>query len=480
MPEFNGITLTTEQENVVKTVIKEENTKISAYAGTGKTFITACISHVYAQKRGIYLCFNKSAAVDAAKRFPNNVDCRTVHSLAYQAIGYKYRDRLERFNGFELMKCFDIGSVQYFKKKKYVKGNFILQTITRFCQTAKAEIDIYCTPYSDIKKFVEEDYVEAAQFDIVKYAKLVWKEMNREGSRMPITHDFYLKKFGMLDPVLDCDFLIIDEAQDSNPITLQIAENQKCQVIYVGDQYQAIYSWRGAIDAMTNIRTPGNTSISQSFRFGPRIAALANEILNSYIPGANTNIKGFEKHDTEIGEVTTPDVIITRTNKGTMEAIMKNLQDRTIYITGGPNPLIKMFEGVLALQAGNKTYHPDLKLFTKWSEVEEFAETKLGSDLKVIVNLVKVHGAQNLIDTLQQTSPRYQEGCLTITSAHKCKGMEWGNVTLWNDFFATKIDEATDQVIYPEAEAKLLYVACTRAQKKLDISMCSAVNRLIH
>jgi hypothetical protein len=42
---------------------------------------------------------------------------------------------------------------------------------------------------------------------------------------------------------------------------------QQCQVIYVGDPYQQIYEWRGAVNAMEHIRAP-ECALTESFRFG--------------------------------------------------------------------------------------------------------------------------------------------------------------------------------------------------------------------
>jgi F-box protein 18 (helicase) len=45
----------------------------------------------YAQQnprlRCLYVAFNKSVATEAQRRFPGNVDCRTVHSIAYSDVG---------------------------------------------------------------------------------------------------------------------------------------------------------------------------------------------------------------------------------------------------------------------------------------------------------------------------------------------------------------------------------------------------------
>lgn len=59
---------------------------------------------------------------------------------------------------------------------------------------------------------------------------------------------------------------------------------------------------------------------------------------------------------------------------------------------------------------------------------------------------------------------------VTVSTAHKAKGLEWGRVRIGDDFWAPKRDEVTGEVtmVSPE-ELRLNYVAVTRAEKELDL-----------
>ncbi|WP_234841934.1 UvrD-helicase domain-containing protein [Sinorhizobium meliloti] len=72
---------------------------------------------------------------------------------------------------------------------------------------------------------------------------------------------------------------MLDEAQDTNPVVLDILQRQRGQLIYVGDRYQQIYEWRGAVNAMESIDTDASTYLTTSFRFGDAIAELATKML---------------------------------------------------------------------------------------------------------------------------------------------------------------------------------------------------------
>ena len=66
---------------------------LQAGAGTGKTTTLALLART-TTRRGRYLAFNRAIAQDARTRFPNTVQCKTAHALAYAAIGHRYTRRL--------------------------------------------------------------------------------------------------------------------------------------------------------------------------------------------------------------------------------------------------------------------------------------------------------------------------------------------------------------------------------------------------
>ena len=87
----------------------------------------------------------------------------------------------------------------------------------------------------------------------------------------------------------------------------------------VGDFAQAIYHWRGAKDVMTGFDGT-QLALSQSFRFGPDLAAEANRWLR--LADAPICLNGTPTMPTELGPVARPNTVLCRTNTGAMTQAM--------------------------------------------------------------------------------------------------------------------------------------------------------------
>ena len=92
--------LTREQRAVVDS--RAALLAVDAFAGSGKTSTLVEYARARPRARILYLAFNKSVAADARERFPDNVDCRTTHSLAYSVEGRKYSAKLANPRAYEV------------------------------------------------------------------------------------------------------------------------------------------------------------------------------------------------------------------------------------------------------------------------------------------------------------------------------------------------------------------------------------------
>ncbi|WP_405763877.1 UvrD-helicase domain-containing protein [Actinacidiphila glaucinigra] len=468
---------TDEQIAAVDAFATGDHLVIQAGAGTGKTTTLTQLA-TSTSRRGLYVAFNRSIAQDAAGRFPGTVLCKTAHSLAYAAIGHRYRARL---NGPRVPGRHTADALGITKPMRI--GNRVVwpatltstaqRTVTRFCQSADPVIEQHHVP--PLCGLSASLHAELAR-RILPYARAAWADLQHpESGAVRFEHDHYLKIWALSDPKLHTDFVLLDEAQDTNPVLEQVLLNQRghAQLVMVGDSAQAIYGWRGAKDVMTGF--DGTVlSLTRSFRFGPLLALEANRWLA--IAGAPIRLEGSQAIPTEVGTVTKPDAVLCRSNIGAMAQIFRFLaKGRRVALVGGGQALRALALAARDLQDGRRTSHPELVLFTSWSQLQDYAEhDPAGSDLQPLVDLVDHHGTDAVLAAVNRLV-REQDAQVTISTAHKSKGREWPQVEIAEDFYPPKDSDEKDEHGNPlpgpidDADARLAYVAVTRARTRLDL-----------
>ncbi len=57
---------------------------------------------------------------------------------------------------------------------------------------------------------------------------------------LSLGHDRYLKLWALSRPEPRAEYILVDEAQDLNPVLLDVLSRTRCQVLSVGDPYQQI------------------------------------------------------------------------------------------------------------------------------------------------------------------------------------------------------------------------------------------------
>lgn len=469
----NGYHLTDEQDRAVDLALTGTDLKVEAFAGAGKTSTLDAVG-THLGLRGLYIAFNSSIAKEAAMSFPDNVECKTAHSLAYKAVGYKYRDRLKkRLSGGMLAEEFlhvREGSHPVFTPAGI--GNLVLATVAKFCHSADQEVNKNHVPWQDLKVLDDDKILKKnTALDLVVFAQKTWEMLSDLDGTIPVTHDVYLKVWALSEPEIFKDFILFDEAQDANPLMLDLITRQNAQKIFVGDRYQQIYSWRGAVNAMQEIEMK-HTSLTQSFRFGQSIADVANAILNRFL-GANVAIRGFEKIDSSVGALALPNAYLCRTNATLISTLINRVErGDVVYIEGGCRDLLGLLRGAEKLIAGQRSEHQQLSAFKNWSELVEFSESSAGAELATLVKLVEKYELSRLIGGLKKSERvKKDQADIVLSTVHKAKGQEWGGVKLANDF------RHPDSKGYSDEETNLLYVAATRAVNCLDITDCEAAQK---
>lgn len=466
MPKKPTFPPTEEQTRALDYFETDRDLVIEAGAGTGKTSTLQLLAHNTGGRDGLYLAYNKAIQVEAASRFPSWVPARTAHSLAYRAVvNDTVKDRLqgERLPWYRVADVLGINGVYSQGTKRLATGSLARLTaemVDRFCQSAATEISVRHRPYVE-----GIDDLDDLGEKLLPYARAYWEDLQRPNGRMRFTHDHYLKLWQLTDPVLDAEFVLFDEAQDANPCIAHIVAAQKCQRVYVGDRAQAIYGWRGAVDAM-DIPGVDKAYLSKSFRFGPAIAEYANTWLEQL--DTPLRLEGFEEISSSIGPLAQPRAVLCRTNG---EAFSRLIQAQELgvkaHLMGGGNEMKAFCRGADELKSRGSSGHRDLMAFDSWVQVQEYIEEPGAGELKTLVELVDRYGTARIISALDRMWDDEASADLTISTAHKAKGREWDTVTIARDFEQRR-DQEGQLIPLEKAEIMLRYVAVTRAKQQLD------------
>lgn len=471
---------TAEQQAAIDAFTGGGNLVLQAGAGAGKTSTLRMLAASAPSRRGIYVAYNKAIADEAKRSFPRSVACGTAHSFAFRAVGRKFAHRLNgpRQPAREIAKILGINeplhlSTDLAPLAPQQLARLVTGMVGRFCFSADPEPAAHHLPHTPGLGQVREQVGTV----LLPFAASAWADLCRADGRLRYTHDAYLKIWQLSGPRLDADFLLFDEAQDANPVVADVVQHQSgMQTIAVGDSCQAIYAWRGAIDAMTRF---GGTrlSLSKSFRFGPAVAEAANEWLS--ILRAPLRLTGFEKIASRIAPLSLPNAILCRSNAGAVsEAMAATEAGRKAALVGGGNEIRRMAEAAITLKAGAGTDHPELFAFRTWGEVQDYvALDESGSDLKVFVKLIDSHGPDVVIAAVDALAANEHTADVVISTAHKAKGREWSTVQIADDFRAPTADD-NGEVLVSRGEAMLGYVAVTRAQETLDNSGLAWVSQV--
>ncbi|MFF5846142.1 UvrD-helicase domain-containing protein [Streptomyces massasporeus] len=478
-------TPTLEQIHAVDTFRSGRHLVLQAGAGTGKTS-TLCLLAAGTKRCGRYLAFNKDIARDAAARFPSTVQCRTAHATAFAALGHRYANRLNsprqpawRTGQALGIQC-PIRIADHEISQRTLSHN-VLRTVTRFCYSADGTLAHHHVPRLRGLD-LPADHGQFADV-VLPFAAKAWADLQRpDHGVVRFEHDHYLKMWALTGPKIEADFLFLDEAQDTNPVLEQVftAQREHAQLVMVGDSAQAIYGWRGATDVMTGFDAEQLT-LTRSFRFGARIADEANRWLA--LADAPIRLTGTDTVPAEVGDIACPDAVLCRTNIGAMAEVMRLLADRhRVALTRGGQQLAALAHAARDLKDGRRTSHPELVLFSSWGELQDYAAyDPAGRDLQPFVDLVDTHGPDAILTAVDELTDE-STADVTVSTAHKAKGREWHTVKIADDFPEPKDTDQHDAQGRPipepvsDIDARLAYVAVTRARSRLDLGGLSWID----
>lgn len=458
---------TSEQIAIIDAVrTTSSNIMINAYAGTGKSTTLEMVDDVIKSKPAAYLVFNKDAALKAKKRFPGSTKVMTLNGLGH---------------------------------------GVWMKTVSGVQVNAKKSWDIIRDVASDLKGEDRDCLAEVVQgVGLAKSLGYVPEGHFSQASRLLNRKDFHdaledrpsplvaelidsvlissirLAYKGVIDfndqiymPTLfggsfpRYPSVLVDEAQDLNPLNHEMLfKCGKGWVVAVGDPWQSIYGFRGAVrqgmDVIRSHYAMQPFTISQSFRCPEAIVAAARWRVPDYKalkPGGRYEILQ-RLHPSSI-----PDgaAIICRNNAPLLRTAFRLLaSERSVQVVGsdiGPR-IIRIMQ---------KLGHEDISQATVLDEIALWKEAKLAvtntpgfvedmaASMAVIAGYGKTLGqAIAYADYIFKT-----QGTIKLLTGHKSKGLEWDHVYFLEPGLIGE----------HEQDLNLRYVIQTRAKES-----CSEIN----
>ncbi|MCK9421048.1 MAG: UvrD-helicase domain-containing protein [Bacteroidales bacterium] len=470
------------------------NIKINAVAGSGKT--STLLGYAKERRNAgpiLYIAFNKSVKLEAERKFAllelSNVKVETAHSLAYSFIVKGSPYKVKRNGGYKTHEIVEVLGLKKYKQPhtEFVIANHINRYVVLFCNSDKPKVQDL--NYEEI--LTDEralNFVRKFREVILQQTRLFLDKMNK--GEIEIIHDFYLKKFQQSLPQLPYEFILFDEAQDASDAMLDVVIRQQATKVIVGDTHQQIYGWRFAVNSLEKVDYPVY-NLTRSFRFDHEIAALACRILQwkshlglyagSQIYGLGTTTSVRQR------------AILARTNVGLLSKAVELLIDKKvvkkIYFEGRIESYTYADEGasvydILNLYLGRRHLIKDKLIASMkyFSELEEYIDKTEDAALGLIVEIVKKY-QRNLPDYIKQIKDAHVENHekdkagMIFSTVHRCKGLEYDEVTLVNDFITEdKIIKLGKEIGFNKLskdklaeEINLLYVAVTRTRNVLNI-----------
>lgn len=476
---------TAQQQHVIDTVKREDVSivKVKAVAGAGKTFTLVEIAKELQPTTGLYLAYNKAIADEATQKFKGtNMQCSTIHSLAYNAV--------VRQQGLK---------VGFFGVRNVVPST---TPYTTKCEVVDTLEDFFLSEYTDINKYLNDVDVDT---DI---EQLCLDNLNKMANgEIHCGHSFYLKLYHIFItngtiPVPDVDVLMADEFGDITGLTLDIFMKIKAKKkIAVGDPLQNIYSFNKTINAFYHLEGIGvSADLTESFRVSSPIAKDIENFVRAYM---DTGFQFKGREYPKDAEIVTKGYI-ARNNSGLLEEMFRLKSELTRFHTTRKIDTILELPLILAnlgngrpvegfkykhIEKLRKEYEGSSLLQKRYPSVNRYV-MKMNDDdieLKSAFSVVMNHGPRELNSLAKYARECAKLKCnLTLTTAHSSKGLEFSEVEI-----APDLNESTNKAIYDlqlirlensarrdrrmnkiEEELRLYYVACSRAMLKLTNAIC--------
>jgi F-box protein, helicase, 18 len=449
--------LTDEQKHIVCDSDKDDILLINAYAGTGKTTTLFFFAKARPDLRILYLAFNKAMAIEAQEKFQAlpNVTTSTVHSLAFKYYGWKFKSRLGQPRALSYTDCLPENT-----DDQWLVSNICLSWFNDYLSSSYTSIEEYV-----VNRHPKDDSVAIDPDQMIQILESIWVKMIQDDNAC-CPHNLYLKMLQLSPLEFGFDCILVDEAQDITDCMIEIVLNQCSRKVLIGDTYQQIYGWNGAINSLKKLEGRGQVKyLTQSFRCPENVARQADKYLQ--LQAAPERFKGTSRM---LPGRRNEKVYISRTNAGLFDFAANH--NSKLYFVGGINSYrLDIIAEIKKLKMGHvaDVKDPFLKKFKSYDLFCDYARKSNDHEIGVRIRIADKYPNVDLIlsDIESRTVFKPQDADFILSTAHKVKGQEFDAVFLANDFFDVRSAVRKNHKKVSCEELNLIYVAMTRCKHTL-------------
>jgi superfamily I DNA/RNA helicase len=450
---------------------------VEAGPGTGKTRTLRLIDNEIGAKYNVlYLAFNKRIVDEAnapdddgSQKFNETTEIRTINGACHRvwgevASGRLAVDKQKTLNIFRTL----IGTLSREQQNEaWIDYQLIKDSVSR----AKAYGYIPDDIRSRSPRLVEPDvFFDNLEEKPSQQARALIDDVLRQSIKLSYAGsiDFddqvYMSVlFGGSFP--EYPLVLIDEAQDLSPINHEMLERfvQKgARLIAVGDPWQSIYAFRGAVqEGMNQIKENFNCTVadlSVSFRCPSEIVKAAQwrnaKLTWSREGGQVANLNNLHTDDL-------PDdaVVICRNNAPLFSLALRLLASKRGVTVTGTDIGAKIVNIMNKLGPDTMKQEQVLDKIEQWRQDKLAVQSTTASDTADCMRVFASFGKTLSEATGYAEYVFQQRGAITLTTGHKAKGLEWDEV-YHLDPFLIRMDKE-------EQEKNLSYVITTRSKNEL-------------
>lgn len=471
------------------------NLFINAVAGSGKSTLIKMIAESLCdygsfEKDILAIAFNSHIVKDLAPKMPPNTKVATMHSVGLEAWkNYAGKIQVDQFKTGNVMSKFFNMNVND-EKFRYFRwrGSF-----TKIIGLFKAKSRDFWSGYNnhsleslgnDIVAEFDIKLPKLAHYEVPIYWKMlkdVWDSCNALKNIIDYDDMIYFPVINKV-PMPHYKMVLVDEAQDMNPIQIDFVLDMGSRTVAVGDPKQSIYAFRGA-DSQA-IESYIKRSNAQSFPL-----STCYRCARSIVKSAQRYVPQIEASETApVGQVVDlpldgwrltvkdGDYVLCRCTAPLVKECLAMIREGRKATVKGKDIGVKLIELVSDISKNDSESSSDF--YNKLKAYESANLEKLGranredqiiqltdtvATLAVILEDAKdVKGIKQRIESIFSDSATTG---ITFCTVHKSKGLECENIFIIEPSLMPHPNAKSPVAI--DQEKNIIYVAITRAKLNL-------------